>query len=417
MPKYMLHISLFFLLLTASTGVWMRLYTVSNSVHIIPYDHLLHGHSHAAILGWTFLAMLIIFFKLSWDELDNMQQEAKLLILSTGILTFIMFIAFLVEGYALYSIILSTVHILIEYWAIIFILRFLKKKPSIPFASRLFMKGAFLTLFISSLGPWSLGVIASQQLQKSALFDMAIYFYLHFQYNGWLTLMLIGMFIYALSKKGIQIQKNIVIYSFWIYTISLFPGYFLSILWYDFGKIGIILGMIGAFGQLISVMLLCYTFFKNRITIQFHFSNRNHSLLKIVFILFFCKSILELFLLYSPLANLIYETRNLVIGYLHLVLLGFITLFIFALYQMETLIDDTKLFVNVGILIFLIGFGINEIILFLSGLSQLILDKPILFQNHLLTIASGLLTFGILFIWCSLFTRQKKIVSTTNKNP
>src|SRR5690625_6552786 len=89
MPKYLLHFSLFFLLLTAITGVWMRLFVFTDKVHIIPYSHLLHGHSHGAILGWIFLATFIIFLHLSWENLKY-KQQAIVILITTFIVTTLM---------------------------------------------------------------------------------------------------------------------------------------------------------------------------------------------------------------------------------------------------------------------------------------------------------------------------------------
>src|SRR5690606_41941784 len=76
------------------------------------------------------------------------------------------------------------------------------------------------------------GAIAANGLRDEPVFDMAVYFYLHFQYNGWLTLILFGLFLFILERKNIAYREKWFTYSFWIYTISLFPGYFLSVLWH-----------------------------------------------------------------------------------------------------------------------------------------------------------------------------------------
>src|SRR5690625_4802147 len=98
-------------------------------------------------------------------------------------------------------------------------------------------------LVISSIGPFSLGATAAQGYRDSPFFDMAIYFYLHFQYNGWLYFMLIGLFIWILQKNSITLHERLLKQSFWIYFVALFPGFLLSILWYDFSFIAPILAM------------------------------------------------------------------------------------------------------------------------------------------------------------------------------
>src|SRR5690625_5868163 len=65
----------------------------------------------------------------------------------------LMFIAFLYEGYAMYSIIMSTIHIFVEYWAIVYIYRQLKKQDHLPHVGKLFIHGSLIALFISTLAP------------------------------------------------------------------------------------------------------------------------------------------------------------------------------------------------------------------------------------------------------------------------
>src|SRR5699024_891015 len=89
------------------------------------YDYILHGHSHLAVLGWTFLAMYCIFLVLIWPGLRQRKQAITIGIL-TFFITFLMFVAFLWQGYALYSIIFSTLHIGMEYWIVVFLFKQIK---------------------------------------------------------------------------------------------------------------------------------------------------------------------------------------------------------------------------------------------------------------------------------------------------
>src|SRR5699024_11242421 len=87
-----------------------------------------------------------------------------------------------------------------------------------------------------------------------------IYFYLHFQYNGWLFLILIGLFTIILSKRKISIQQPVLIMGFWIYIIALLPSFFASVLWVEHGNLIYILALIGTFGQWLAVLCILYSF-------------------------------------------------------------------------------------------------------------------------------------------------------------
>src|SRR5699024_7994503 len=199
------------------------------------------------------IGVLTIFLSLFWSSIKR-QKEAVILLVSLFVVSLFMFAAFIYQGYGVYSIIFSTLHIVLEYWAALFIFRELKNHPNLPKTSRLFINGGLAALIISSIGPLSLGGIAANGWKEATIFDMAIYFYLHFQYNGWLYLILTGLFIFILNSTKIPFQENLLKISFWSYFIALFPGYYLSILWFPSGKVSNILATIGGIGQWIGVL-------------------------------------------------------------------------------------------------------------------------------------------------------------------
>src|SRR5699024_11502646 len=106
-----------------------------------------------------------------------------------------------------------------------------------PKISKIFINAALIALVISTIGPFSLGYISATGLKDSYLFDVVIYFYLHFQYNGWLFLILIGLFTIILSKRKISIQQPVLIMGFWIYIIAILPSFFASVLWFEHGNL------------------------------------------------------------------------------------------------------------------------------------------------------------------------------------
>lgn len=403
-PKKFIHFSYLFLFLTALTGVWMRLFPFSTTVHRVNYDHILHAHSHIAILGWTFLAVVIIYIHMMWQHISQ-KREAKWIIVTTVIFSLMMFFAFLYEGYAKYSIILSVIHIFIEYWVVLFIFKTLKDHITVPPISKLFLKAGAIMLVISSIGPFALGAISSMGLRTSPLFDMAIYFYLHFQYNGWLYLMLIGLFIIFLHSRNIALQPKWLTYSFYVYTIALFPGFLLSILWYDLGWMSLLLGVIGGAGQFIGVIFLLIAVWQVYQLMRESFDSLFIHLITFAFVILFAKAFMELGLTIPSLAMIVYDTRHVVIGYLHLTLLGFVTLFIFSLFHVTQLVQVNRQIYQFGIYTFIIGFCLNEFVLFSAALLEWLNLGSFPLQNSLLLIASITMLISICFIW--LPTRTK----------
>ncbi|MUK90140.1 hypothetical protein GMD78_17340 [Ornithinibacillus sp. L9] len=231
---------------------------------------------------------------------------------------------------------------------------------------------------------------------------------MHFQYNGWLYLALIGMFLIVLHKKKIKVNDSLARLGFWIYFLALVPGYFTSVLWVDLGEFSIVLAIIGAIGQWIGVLSILLSFMQIREKIKLHYSQFTRWGVWITFLLLFVKSTMELGLTIPQLAALIYDTRSVIIGYLHLTLLGFVSIFIVTLFFMLKILQPNVLSIS-GFMIFLIGFTLNEMVLFIQAFMDWIYDVSVPYSNHFLLIASSLLLFGILLIWIS-FLRKTWIV-------
>ncbi|MUK90141.1 hypothetical protein GMD78_17345 [Ornithinibacillus sp. L9] len=168
MQRY-IHIPFLFFTITAITGVWMRYFSFAPNT-IIPYTNILHGHSHLAILGWAFLGVFIVFLYSAWNQITKPKQAVAILLTLT-IISLVMFFAFIYQGYGVFSIVMSTLHIIAEYWTALFMYRQLKSQQVTSSSGVLFLKSSFVALFISSLGPYALGVISANGLKDHAVFD------------------------------------------------------------------------------------------------------------------------------------------------------------------------------------------------------------------------------------------------------
>lgn len=402
MKKTYVHISLLFFLITALSGVLMRAFPYFPNF-FIPYDHILHAHSHIALLGWAFLGVFVIFLKLEWERIAK-RRQAMIICFTLFVVSLCMFFAFLGQGYGFISILFSTLHIFAEYWAVIFIYRYIKRNRYLPKLSSLYYKGALLALIISSFGPYSLAIISANGWKDGALYDMSIYFYLHFQYNGWLTLFLIGLLITILSSQKIQFKQRYLKLGFWLYFFSLFPGYLLSVLWVEgLTSFANVLAAAGSIGQWIGVLFILFAFHGYKK----YFSKLEAFGLKITFLLLFLKSTSELGLISPVLAELVYDTRSVVIGYLHLTLLGFISIFILTQFALAKLLPINQKSRN-GFAIFFIGLIMNELLLFADAFLQWIGIRTLPFHISGLLIASILLALGIFIIWSSVMHKSSQ---------
>ena len=138
-----------------------------------------------------------------------------------------MLCSFPFQGYALFSIVFSTLFLLASYWFTWFFLKHtpvaLKKTNSYKC-----MRISLWYLVISSLGPWALGAIMNTLGAQSIWYRLAIYFYLHFLYNGWMLLALVGIVFYIFEQHKIIVSKKAFRNFFWSLNLGVLLSFFLS---------------------------------------------------------------------------------------------------------------------------------------------------------------------------------------------
>ena len=92
------------------------------------------------------------------------------------------------------------------------------------------------------------------------------------------------------------------------------------------------------------------------------------------------------------ISDLAFGFRPIVIGYLHLVLLGVITVFIFSYCSALDFIKINRVS-KLGIIVFVFGIYFNELILMIQGVTNMdYVSVPVL--NPLLLVAAGIMLLG-----------------------
>lgn len=330
------------------------------------YKYFLHTHSHLAFLGWIF--NIIYYFLLKQFKLLDSKKYGYLFI-ALNISVLGMLLTFPFQGYALWSIIFSTLHILISYIFAIFFYKDTKGNNSI---NRKFAIVAIVFMVVSSIGPFSLAPIIANGLKDSIWYDMAIYFYLHFQYNGWFLLSIISMTAYSIKIKDNDNWQR----AFNLFVISTILNFSLSTLWTDPGWVINIISVLSSLMQFHALFLMSKDIF-------IHLRKMDKfkaMLMKIIYLLFILKIFFALAGSIQEVAMFVYYNRNLVIGYLHLIFLGIVTPFFFIKISEEYAIlnsSNHKLALIIYLFIFLlsellltttsVGFN-GDVILFISDL-------------------------------------------------
>jgi len=327
-PMYRwLKIALLNLLVVASLGVILR-YKILYPLQFIDQKHLLHGHSHFAFAGWISQAIMVLLVAyLIKQSGDSSYKRYKWLLYANLFTAYGMLVAFPIEGYGLFSIIFSTASIFVSYVFAIFFWRDLNnldsKKPS-----HLWFKAAVLFNALSSLGAFALTIMMVSKVIHQNWYLAAEYFYLHFQYNGWFFFACMGLFTVYISR--FNISKNALTKIFRFFAFAVVPAYFLSALWMDLPVWIYALVILAAFAQVIGWIWLVNLLKTNWLLLKPNFSVTSKYILAFSAVALSAKLFLQLGSTIPSLSDLAFGFRPIVIGYLHLVLLGVITLFILS---------------------------------------------------------------------------------------
>ncbi len=382
--------ALFNFLLVGLVGVLLRWLQWQGS-SIINYHFLLSAHSHFAMGGWMFTALfsaiLVSFPVLS---VGNKSTYNKIFWLSqTG--NYGMLFTFPFKGYGLVSITFSELYVIATYWFAYRVWNDIDDNLS----SAKWLKAALIFLLISSLGPYAVGPMMANQLSGSVWYYDAIYFYLHFQYNGWFTFAVLALLFQFIENKKIFLNPNYEKLAFRYFIIGSVLTYFLSTLWSTPGGVYNIIGMIGVFFQ--GAGLYCMLRILVPAIRQGVFSHRlSIALVNFSLIAFCTKIFLQLISVFQQVALIAYRNKNFIIAYLHLVLIGFLSVFLIAFFIDKKMFCVARISKG-GLFLFVLGFVVTEIFLVAQSTIAWANLPPIPFLNALLFVSSCVMEAGLLF--------------------
>lgn len=354
MPKKFILTCLFNFLIAALMGLTLR-YVYVNPVSF-NYRYLTHAHSHVAMLGWVYL-MLYSFFVHYFVPVKK-PVYTKLFWL-TQIAVVGMMVSFPFQGYAAVSISFSTLHIFCSYY---FAHRIWKDLQIENTLVKQLVKASLVFMVISTIGVWCLGPAVSILGQASAFYQIAIQFFLNFQFNGWFLLAVLAI---ACHQLNIQPSRNSKAF-FKYLVVATVLTFALPIQWFANHPI---LYWINGFGILFQLVSLYYfiKIIKNQLQIfKVEASNLVNRMYQFALLCFIIKISLQTLSIIPQFSSELFEHHNFIIGFIHLTMLGVISGFLFAfLLQSKTIIPNS--FVSTGFSLFLLGFILTEAILFIQG--------------------------------------------------
>ncbi len=359
--KNHINLALGYFIIAALLGVLLRSF---HAIEIpVTYKFIVHTHSHIALLGWVYMGLTTLLYKLFLKR-KEVALKYRLIFWFTQFTLVGMLVTFPFQGYALFSIIFSTLFLFASYWFTAFFMRYVpasyKKNNSYKC-----VKFALWYMVLSSLGPWALGAIMNTLGATSIWYRLSIYFYLHFQYNGWMILGLLGVFIYVLERNDIEIPKVTFNRFFWWINLGIVLSFFLSTLWTKPHVFLYVIGGLGAILQIMAFGILVMLGIRNKEKLFQVLTPLQKNLLFTVAALVGLKILLQLLTAFPYFADLAATITDFTIGYLHWTFLGVVTMALFLFFNYFKLLILPK----PAIILYLIGFLFTEGMIFYKGIA------------------------------------------------
>lgn len=387
-----LRIALINLVIVATLGITMR-YKILYPLPFLDQKHLLHAHSHFAFYGWISQVFLVLFVSYIYRR-TNYEVIKKYTPVLWGnlICAYGMGISFAIQGYGFFSVTFSMLAILVVVYFTIIFWRDLRKIK--PVLAHRYMKFALIFNLLSSLGAFALAWLMITNTANQRAYLASIYYFLHFQYNGWFFFAAMGLFSNKLYEYGVDETRLKKV--FWAFALSCIPAYYLSVLWLPMPTWVYVIVVISAALQVYGWGVMLIIIKSQLPLLKSKLSPLARWMLAFAGFALTIKLLLQLGSVIPSLSTLSYSFRPIIIGYLHLVLLGIFTLFILGyIFAYRIVIPKKKAWL--GVIIFTIGVILNELILLLQGVTYMGYF-PLPYMNEALLGASLVMLTGLLFI-------------------
>jgi hypothetical protein len=388
--KFWLKISLLNLCIVASLGVLMR-YKIGFDFPYFEQKNLQHSHYNFAFSGWISHTLIILMIHYLQTKITGFNgNKYKTIITANLICSYGLLISYIISRLDLLSIIFSTLSVFVSYAFCYQFIKDLKQLDNEYLAKKWFSAALFFNV-LSSLGTFYLAYMMISKNIVQDVYLSSVYFYLHFQYNGWFFFACMGLFYGFLNLK--KSDHPFFETFFTLFTIVCIPAYFLSTLWLKLPLWLYSITVLAAFTQVVIWFKFLGILTKTRKEFLKDYALSLRYILVFVGLALSIKLALQLGSTLPTVSQLAFGFRPIVIAYLHLVLLAVISLFLlFYIYASHLILITKK--IKFGLILFSTGVLLNEIILAIQGIASFSYT-PIPFVNELLFITALVLFSGI----------------------
>ena len=383
-------ISLIFFLLIALIGTLLR----STAYVPVPveYQNLLHAHSHVAFQGWIYTIMFLFLTELFLTKDQVTEGKFPLQFKVTVIVVAGVLISFTMQSYRLFSIIVSTLFQLLNYWFIYRFLKAVKRNHAVDASSiplRFIKTGLWLALLSTTI-PYAIGIISAKGLGQTEAYSSLVYSFLHLQYNGWFLFVVLGLAFNFLDRNGIGYKVKTANRFYLLLSIAVLPAITLSFMGMSFSKYILPLAYFAAIINATALMFFLLAIPGNIIASI----KKKGTWFKLFFIAFLSSFVLKMILqslsVLPIFRSMVFFNKFIIMAYMHLSLIGSVS-FLFIALMIEGKWLSDSLLVRFGSILLVFGFVFTELILVLTGLG-------IYYDQLSLPLGSATMALGVLLM-------------------
>jgi len=364
----------------------------------LDYRNMMHGHSHVAMLGWVYLALYILIGSQFIPAEQWKKPVYAWLFWLTQFTVVGMMISFPLQGYGAVSITFSTLHILESYVFVYLVWRDHRRtQPELS----LLIKTSLVLMVLSTVAIWSLGPLVIWGGTGSIWYQLAIQFFLHFQFYGWFTMAVLALLLEVVTRNS-SLSTATFKKFYCMLLLSVFLTYGLVLAWGFGGAIPLLVNGMGLLSQLIA---LGY-FYKTILHSNPQFFQQLSPSIKVLYQFgmasWIAKVTIQTIVIIPEAAVVSFTIRSLMIGFVHLTMLGFVSGLLFALILgADKLVSDSS-WAFAGRGAFIAGFVLTELLLFVQGLCYWFQWGQLPAFYELLFGASALLPLSIFLLLVSI---------------
>jgi hypothetical protein len=262
-------------------------------------------------------------------------------------------------------------------------------------------------MVVSTLGIWCLPVSIVVFGKNSEAYNIAIQTFLHFQFNGWFIFGVIGLFIKYLTnhptEKNQQLKKALgwLILSV-VFTLALPISWFIKLPVLNIiNSLGVIFQLVGFYHLIIALKKPLNTFLSSA---TFYIK----TLVYFILISMVIKVLFQSFSVVPEVNEASIQIRNLVIGFIHLLMLGVISGALLFFLSLEGVFKQRKIVAQIGLGLFMLGFVLSEAYLFLQGVMYYFNLGEISAYHQSLFVWSAFIVLGIMLVLINVIATNKK---------